>query len=137
MKKPKKQIFIFFKSLEEFKKEALQSIKSRKTNIQPENIIYFDSLASFRGFMSLQKLEILTLISHAEPNSIYELTRLLDRSLAAVQKDCEALEQVGFITLERKKTGRGQLIPRLKFDYDRIVVELRKHTYELAFRAVA
>lgn len=135
--KSKKEMIIAFKSLDDLGKEAIKAIKSRTAKIQPKNIVYFDNWTSFRGFMSLQKLEILTMISCVEPNSIYELTRLLDRSLAAVQKDCEALEQVGFISLEKKKTGRGQVVPRLKFDYDKIVVKLPAHPYELSFKAAA
>lgn len=135
--KSKKEIIVAFKSLDELGKEAIKSIKNRKPSIQPENIIYFDSWTSFRGFMSLQKLEILTMISSLEPKSIYELMRLLDRSLSAVQKDCEALEQVGFITLEKQKTGRGQVVPRLKFNYDKIIVKLPRHPYELSFKAAA
>jgi len=135
--KSKKEIIISFKSLDELGKEAINSIKNRKQNIQPDNIIYFDSWTSFRGFMSLQKLEILMMISSLEPKSIYELTRLLDRSLSAVQKDCEALAQVGFITLEKKKSGRGQVTPRLKFNYDKIVVKLIRHPYVLSFKATA
>ena len=133
--KSKKEMVIAFKSLEQLGQEAMKAIKSKKPNIQAKNIIYFDSWSSFRGFMSLQKLEILTMISSLEPNSIYELTRLLDRSLSAVQKDCEALEQVGFITLKKKMTGRGQVVPRLKFNYDKIVVKLPQHPYQLAFKA--
>jgi predicted transcriptional regulator len=135
--KSKKEIIVAFKSLDELGKEAIKSIKNRKPSLQPENIIYFDSWTSFRGFMSLQKLEILTMISSLEPKSIYELMRLLDRSLSAVQKDCEALEQVGFITLEKQKTGRGQVVPRLKFNYDKIIVKLPRHPYELSFKAAA
>jgi predicted transcriptional regulator len=133
--KSKKEIIVAFKSLDELGKEAIKSIKNKKTGIQPENIVYFDSWTSFRGFMSLQKLEILTMISSLEPKSIYELMRLLDRSLSAVQKDCEALEQAGFITLEKQKTGRGQVVPRLKFNYDKIIVQLPRHPYELTFKA--
>lgn len=133
--KSKKEMIVEFKSLNELGKDAIKSIKTRKPNLQPENIIYFDSWTSFRGFMSLQKLEILTMISSLEPKSIYELMRLLDRSLSAVQKDCEALEHAGFITLEKQKTGRGQVVPRLKFNYDKIVVQLPRHPYELSFKA--
>lgn len=135
--KSKKEMIVAFKSLNELGKEAIKAIKSKKPSIQPENVIYFDNWASFRGFMSLQKLEILTMISSLEPKSIYELMRLLDRSLSAVQKDCEALEQVGFITLEKQKTGRGQVVPRLKFNYDKIVVKLPRHPYQLSFKAAA
>lgn len=135
--KSKKEIIVVFKSLDDLSKEAIKAIKTRTAKVQPENIIYFDSWTSFRGFMSLQKLEILAMISSVEPNSIYELMRLLDRSLSAVQKDCEALEQVGFITLVKKKTGRGQVVPRLKFNYDKIIVKLPEHPYELSFKAAA
>jgi predicted transcriptional regulator len=126
-----------FKSLDEMTTELLSSLKNKTPKIQAENIIYCDNWASFRNFMSLQKIEILTMISSAQPNSIYELTRMLDRSLSAVQKDCESLEQTGFITLEKKKTGRGQITPRLKFKYDKIVVRLPQYPYELSFKATA
>lgn len=135
--KSKNEIIVAFKSLDDLGKDAIKAIKTRAARVQPENIVYFDSWTSFRGFMSLQKLEILTMVSSVEPNSIYELVKLLDRSLAAVQKDCEALEQAGFISLEKKKTGRGQVVPRLKFKYNKIVVRLSDHPYELSFKAVA
>lgn len=135
--KTKKEMIIAFKTLDDFSKEAIKSIKTRTSKIQPENVIYFDNWTSFRGFMTLQKLEILTMVSSLEPNSIYELTQLLERSLAAVQKDCEALEQVGFITLDKKKTGRSQVVPRLKFNYDKIVVQLAVNPYLLSFKTAA
>lgn len=135
--KNKKEMIVAFKTLDELGKEAIKAIKNRKPSIQPDNVVYFDSWTSFRNFMTLQKLEVLMMISSVEPNSIYELMRLLDRSLTAVQKDCEALERVGFITLEKQKTGRGQVVPRLKFKYDKIVVQLAQHPYELSFKAAA
>lgn len=135
--KSKKEMIIEFMTLDELGQNALQSIKTRKPDIQPKNIIYFDSWTSFRGFMTLQKIEILTMISSVQPKSIYELARLLDRSLAAVQKDCEILERIGFIKLKKQKTGRGSITPTLVFEYDKIVVNLPKHAYELSFRVAA
>ncbi|MEK2644833.1 HVO_A0114 family putative DNA-binding protein [Bdellovibrio sp. BCCA] len=135
--KAKNQMVIVFKSLEDLGRDAIKAIKTKAAKVQPANVVYFDSWTSFRNFMSLQKLEILTMISSVEPKSIYELTRLLERSLSAVQKDCESLEQAGFITLEKQKTGRGQVVPRLKFKYDKIVVRLPQHPYELIFKAAA
>lgn len=135
--KSKKEMIIKFMTLDELSQNALQSIKARKPDIQPKNIIYFDSWTSFRGFMTLQKIEILTMISSVQPRSIYELAKLLDRSLAAVQKDCEILERIGFIKLKKQKTGRGSITPTLVFEYDKIVVNLPKHAYELSFRAAA
>lgn len=135
--KTKKEMIIAFKSLEDLGAEAITAIRNKNSKVQPVNVIYFSNWTSFRNFMSLQKIEILTMISSVQPKSIYELTRLLDRSLAAVQKDCEVLEKTGFITLEKQKSGRKQLIPRLKFNYDKIIVKLSDHPYELSFKAAA
>lgn len=135
--KAKKEMIIGFMTLEDLGQSALRAIKTKKPNLQPKNIIYFDSWRSFRGFMTLQKLEILMMVSSVEPKSIYELSKLLDRSLAAVQKDCEMLERTGFINLKKQKTGRGSITPTLVFDYDKIVVRLPKHPYELTFKAAA
>lgn len=139
--KPKKDMIIEFLSLEEFGQRAIREIKiALKTgipNIQPKNLIQFDSVTSFRGFMTLQKIEILLMISNVKPKSIYELAKLLDRSLGAVQKDCDVLARIGFIKLQKQKTGRGSIMPKLAFDYDKIVVRLPKHPYELRFKAAA
>lgn len=133
--KSKKEMIIEFMTLDELGQSALRAIKSKKPNVQPTNIIYFDTWTSFRGFMTLQKLEILMMVSSVEPKSIYELSRLLDRSLSAVQKDCEMLQRIGFINLKKQKTGRRSITPTLVFDYDKIVVRLPKHPYELTFKA--
>ncbi|MES2803712.1 MAG: hypothetical protein V4654_14565 [Bdellovibrionota bacterium] len=139
--KPKKDMIIEFLSLKEFGQRAIREIKiALKTgvpNIQPKNVIQFDSVTSFRGFMTLQKIEILLMISNVKPKSIYELAKLLDRSLGAVQKDCDALARIRFIKLQKQKTGRGSITPKLAFDYDKIVVKLPKHPYELRFKAAA
>lgn len=135
--KSKKEMTIDFLTLDEFGQRAITAIKTGIPNIQPKNVIHFDSLTTFREFMTLQKLEILLMISNVKPKSIYELAKLLDRSLSAVQKDCDVLSRVGFIKLHRQKTGRGSITPKLVFDYDKIVVKLPKHPYELRFKAAA
>ena len=126
-----------FKDLDDLERELLSLAKKRTPQIQSKNVVYFDSITSFRSFMTLQKLEILTMIAFEKPKSVYELTQMLDRGLAPVQKECQMLEKAGFIKLEREKTGRGSLKPRLTFEYDRIVVQLPEHPYELQFKAVA
>jgi hypothetical protein len=39
--------------------------------------------------------------------------------------------------LEESKSSRGSKIPRLKFDYNKIVVELPKLSYEISFKMAA
>jgi predicted transcriptional regulator len=132
-----KTMTVEFKSLREFEQDLLSLFKDRNPKIQPKNVVYFDSIGSFRGFMTLQKLEILTLIADAEPKSIYELAKMLNRAIAPVQKDCQMLEGSRFIILKKEKGGRGTVTPRLAFQYDRILVKLPNHPYELQFQAAA
>lgn len=133
--KKNKALKIKFRSLDHLEKELLDLPKAKKGYIQPKDVIVFDSLTSFRNFMTLQKLEILTIIASVKPKSIYELAKMLDRALGPVQNDCNGLEGVGFIVFEQEKNGRKTIIPKLKFSYDKIIVELPDHPYELAFRA--
>lgn len=126
-----------FKSIDQWEKELLDLPKTKKTSIQPKDVVIFDSLNSFRNFMTLQKLEILTIIASAKPKSVYELAKMVDRALGPVQNDCNILESVGFIVFEKKTTGRKTIAPKLKFNYDRIIVELPEHPYELSFKAAA
>lgn len=133
----KKEMIINFMTLEELCQGAIRAIETRIPSIQPKNVIYFENWTGFRNFMTLQKIEILLMISNVKPKSIYELAKLLDRSLGAVQKDCDMLARIGFIKLQKQKTGRGSIMPKLAFDYDKIVVKLPNHPYELRFKAAA
>lgn len=128
---------IKFKGMDDLEIDLLGVLKRKTPNVQRKDVIQFDSVASFRNFMTLQKIEILTLIATAEPKSVYELTKMLDRGLAPVQKDCQMLESAGFIKFEKEKGGRGSLKPKLVFDYNRIVVQLPEHPYELQFSSAS
>lgn len=132
-----KAMTVTFKGLVELEKDLLGAAKKKAPKVQPKDVVYFDNIASLRSFMTLQKIEILTLIAAARPKSVYELTQMLDRGLAPVQKDCQMLESAGFIKFEKEKGGRGSLKPKLVFDYNRIVVELPEHPYELQFSAAS
>lgn len=131
----KKLLHIQFKSIEQIKAELLNSPINKF--IQPKNVILFESMSGFRNFMTLQKLELLTIIASKKPKSIYELAKIVGRSIAPVQKDCSALAKAGFIVLEKVKGGRSMITPRLKFNYNRILIELPEFPYELSFRAAA
>ncbi len=132
-----KTMTVGFKSLEDMENDLLALPKRKRPEIQPRDVIYFDSLGSFRSFMTIQKLEILTLIANAKPKSIYELAKMLNRAIAPVQKDCQSLAATGFIEFGKEKGGRGTLTPKLIFNYDRILVKLPAHPYELQFSSAA
>jgi len=130
-------MIVVFKDLGDLRDDLMAAFKAKKKSIQSKNVVHFDSPNSFRNFMTLQKLELLTLIASADPKSIYDLAKMADRALAAVQKDCQMLERTGFISFKKQKGGRGSIVPKLKFNYDRIVVKLPDHPYALQFEAAA
>lgn len=135
---PKNQtLTVEFKSLAQIEKDLLLLPKNKSPKIQPKNVVYFDSLASFRNFMTIQKIEILTLVAEEKPKSVYELSKMLNRSIAPVQKDCQMLEAAGFIVFEKEKGGRGAMAPKLTFNYHTILVKLPEHPYELQFKTSA
>ncbi|MFZ4403158.1 MAG: hypothetical protein ACOYOK_03570 [Pseudobdellovibrionaceae bacterium] len=135
--KNKKPLIIKFKSLDQLEQELIDLPKKKTAYIQPKDVVLFESINAFRSFMTLQKLEILTLIASEKPNSVYELAKIVDRAIAPVQKDCHVLAKAGFIVFEKEKSGRKTITPKLKFDYDRLIVEFPAHPYELSFKAVA
>ena len=135
--KIKKALTIKFKSLSELERELLDYPKTKVGYIQPKDVILFENMNAFRNFMTLQKLELLALIASAKPKSVYELAKMVDRAIAPVQKDCQSLAQARFIIFEKEKGGRSKMTPKLKFDYNRIVVEMPEHPYELSFKTAA
>jgi predicted transcriptional regulator len=130
-------ITVEFKDLSALELDLLTLPKNKAPKLQSKHTIYFDSVSSFRNFMTLQKLEILALVAGAKAQSIYELSSMLGRAISPVQKDCQMLEQAGFIVLEREQGGRGTLTPKLSFPYYCILVKLPDHPYELQFKAAA
>lgn len=135
MKANEQTLIVEFKDLSSIEKDLLLLPKHKAVESRIKNVIYFDTLISFRNFMTIQKIEILTFIADKKPKSIYELSKMLDRAIAPVQKDCQMLEASGFITLDKKKVGRGTLTPKLVFPYCSILVKLPEHSYELQFKA--
>ena len=60
---------------------------------------------------------------------------MVNRALAAVQKDCQTLERSGFIKFNNEKGGRGAIVQKLSFNYDRIIVQLPERPYSLRIEA--
>jgi predicted transcriptional regulator len=126
-----------FQTFNDFKKEVSKALSSKLTSLQKEKCIFFDSVASFRNFMTVQKVEILTVVANLSPGSIYELAKLVDRDFAAVLRDCTGLESAGFISLKDKKDPKSSKVPKLIFDYSGIAIYLPSTPYQIDFRKVA
>ena len=115
----------------------MTALKTRKPLIQPKNIIYFESIEGFRNFMTMQKVEVLTVIYNCEPKTIYELAKIVDRDFAAVLRDCTALKTTGFIDLKESKDAKGSKKPVLSFPYKCISVFLPRSPYQIEFNEAA
>jgi len=136
--KKSKILEIHFQPLKDFKKEVKQALRERKKLIQPHHHIYFESVADFRKFMTIQKIELLTTIAIHEPTSIYELAKLVDRDFAAVLRDCTGLELTGFMKFQEAKGSKKSKAPTLAFDYTCISVRLPKSgSYQIEFKEAA
>ena len=128
---------IRFQAFEDLKKEVSKALAKRAKLIQKKNEIFFDTVAAFRNFMTIQKIEILTIIAVQKPASIYELAKLVDRDFAAVLRDCTGLEATGFITLKSTNNAKGSKIPQLRFSYGGIIIYLPKNPYQIEFSVAA
>jgi predicted transcriptional regulator len=126
-----------FQAFGDFKKEVTKALAKRTRLIQQKNQIIFDTVASFRNFMSIQKIELLTAIAIQKPSSIYSLAKLVDRDFAAVLRDCTGLAAMGFINLKEANDAKRTKIPQLRFNYGGIIIFLPKHPYQIEFSIAA
>src|ERR1035437_3281638 len=122
---------VHFQAFGDFKKEVTKALAKRTASVQAKNHIVFDSVASFRNFMTIQKIEILTTISTRKPSSIYELAKFADRDFAAVLRDCTGLEAMGFVTLRATHDTKGTKVPELRFNYVGMIIYLPKNPYQI------
>src|ERR1700727_1473012 len=121
-----KELVIGIKSLKTVLQEVSRTIKSieQGKHVKPQKEeLNFVSLEAARNFFTPKRIQLLTLIHHQEPRSIYELAKLAKRHLKNVQDDVGILARVGLIDLERKRVGRGRNIP--KVDYDKLEVRFQ------------
>ncbi|MFA5485191.1 MAG: hypothetical protein WC260_03025 [Candidatus Pacearchaeota archaeon] len=78
-----------------------------------------------RQALSNQKARILHIIKTKNPQSIYELSKILKRDFKSVYQDLKFLERIGFIDFQSKKTGkRTSLKPILIIDQIQFIISI-------------
>jgi len=74
-------------------------------------------ITNLRQLLSNEKAKLIHIIKTQNPDSIYELARLLKRDFKAVRHDIKLLEQFGFVELlVSQKDGRERLKPVISVD---------------------
>src|SRR5581483_5487967 len=136
-----KPIKVTFESLEGFaaqSRKALQNaLESKKKATQKKDILIWSSVEAYQQFMSDQKYTILAAIYKYQPQSVYQLAKILNRAQQNVARDCDLLEGHGFIKFEESEDGRKTKTPKLSFDYNAVMVCLPSVTYKVEFEEAA
>ena len=122
-----KNIAVDVKPLKEVLKEAadvMSGIKKGKP-ITPRKGLSFGSVESFREFFTPRRIELLQVIKHKHPQSVYELAKLTDREFKNVVMDIRLLEKYGLIDT-KKVPVKGSVGYRVMpiFDYDKLTVDI-------------
>ena len=137
-----KSIKIKFRSLKDFHEEVLVAMKELdkgskklKTKSDPKDIVYFESMLDFQNFFTAQKIELLAIIKHVKPKTIYELANLADRQFPAVLRDVKSLAGYRFLELIENNDGRKSVCPKLYFDYDEIEIDIPVRGYRVSLAA--
>ena len=77
----------------------------------------FSGLQDLRQLLSNEKAKVLNTIKDKNPESIYQLAKLLGRDFKAVSHDVKILERFGFIELKPATKGkRKKLKPVMAID---------------------
>ncbi len=110
-------------ALDEFV-DVIEAAKAGK-HVEPSRVLSFDSVDDFRKFFTEKRLEMLRVIRHKQPHSVYELAKMLKRDLKSVNTDLDILIDIGVVSVKRKKakTRTGyKKVPSV--DFDRLVFEM-------------
>lgn len=92
--------------------------------IEPHVGISFESIDGLRNVLTSRRLELLSIVKHKKPKSVYELSKLLKRDLKSVNTDLKVLKDNDFIELQKIDEGRHRLIPKVNFENIKITVNV-------------
>jgi predicted transcriptional regulator len=90
--------------------------------VQKHKGVYFENLDTMRKVLTEERLRVLKTIKTNNPQSIYELAKLIKRDIKNTFNDVQFLAQVGLIELKKTKDGREKTTPQV--NYDQILLEI-------------
>ncbi|MBI2349923.1 MAG: hypothetical protein HYV00_00290 [Deltaproteobacteria bacterium] len=75
-----------------------------------------------RKVLTEKRLELLHIIKDQQPDSVYELSKIVKRDLKNINSDLELLRDIGLVSMSKARQGRERVIPRV--NYDKIQLEI-------------
>lgn len=119
-----KKLIVSLKSstevLDDFKK-AMKSANKKKIK-EPHYEVSFDNRKDFDKFA--RNIFILSTILHFQPNSVYELSKLLEMDVSNLNKIILFFEEIGVLQVKKKKL-KGREVKKPIVDYDQIEFDLK------------
>ena len=95
----------------------------KRLPFKPRIGVFFTSLESARNFLTPKRVELLRIIKHRQPRSVYELAKFVHRSFPSVLRDVDTLVRHGLVKVPRvKNSPRRAKQPRV--DYDAINIRI-------------
>ncbi len=120
-----KQLKLYIENTAMFKDKVtkeLAAIDKGKARALKEDSISFQSIDQFRKFLTPKRLQLLRIIRHKKPGSIYELAKFVERTPENVNADIKFLEGLGFVELSKIKDIRKKVVPEVS--YDKLTLEI-------------
>jgi|TARA_B100001971_G_C18247928_1_gene575787 predicted transcriptional regulator len=104
--------------------EVMGELKRGKS-VKPQSGLSFGSVESFREFFTPKRIELLQVIKHKQPHSVYELAKLTKREIKSIVVDINILSKYGLIDM-KKVPVKGRTGYKLMpiFDYDKLTVDI-------------
>jgi len=78
--------------------------------------ISFESIEGLRNVLTKRRLELISIVRHKKPQSIYELSKILNRDLKSVNTDLKVLRENDFVEFRKISHGRQRVVPVVLFD---------------------
>ena len=101
--------------------ETFEKVRKGK-RVDRRRGVYFTGLEAMRKVLTAKRLELLHIIKEQEPDSIYELSKIVKRDIKNVNDDLLVLKDIGLVSVSRARKGRERIIPRV--NYDKIQLEI-------------
>ena len=123
-----KNIDIIIESEDEFFQRAERIFTDLDHNIIPSEVVErlsFDNLDQLRQVITKKRLELLHVIKHHHPKSIYALAKITNRDITNIRDDLSKLEVLGLVEMVQDTSDpRAPLIPNIKYDKLLVSIEL-------------
>ena len=110
------------------RKEVLNEFADTLAKALKGEIVYhhkelsFENVYTLRKFLTEKRIELLHIIKHHNPESMYELAKIANRDFKSISTDISILKNLDLVSLEKINDERKKVKPKVEFN--RINVEI-------------